>query len=218
MQQSTACITPPSRYGVCSPPEAPGTTRRLLWRPPPCRESRGSPRSLGAAAALGCSSRHPGHSPCRARPAPPPLLARTGSGSRTSWPPPRAPSAPALSLSARARAPPSAPAHAQPLLTPGAAAPAQAHSDSETGAEKAAFIEGMRRSEAQAEVHSHFTQTCPRRFGASHRGALGGLRLLLAVLRFHGGEEQNLLRTAIASAAAPSDNATSHPRVPPELP
>lgn len=79
----------------------------------------------------------------------------------------------------------------------------------------------MRCSEAQAEVpspHSGFTRRCPRRSGALHRGTLGRLRLLLAVLWFHGGEEQHLLQTPIASAAAPTRNTTSRAQVSRELP
>lgn len=58
---------------------------------------------------------------------------------------------------------------------------------------------------AQMDVpspHSSFPRRCLRRSGTSHRGALGGLRLLLAVLRFHGGEEQHLLQTESVSGRA----------------
>lgn len=42
MQQPTTCITPPSRCGLCSSPEAPGTTS-LLSRPPPLPRDQRQP-------------------------------------------------------------------------------------------------------------------------------------------------------------------------------
>lgn len=77
MQQPTRCIRPPSRCGPRSSPEAPGNTC-LLLRPPPCRETRGSPRAEGAAAAPPAA---PGAVPVRPslpRDTAPPLRARPG--------------------------------------------------------------------------------------------------------------------------------------------
>lgn len=178
MQQPTECITPPSRRGLCGSPEVLGTTC-LLLRPPPCRETRDSPRSEGRC------HRARAHIPGPRRNPSTPLPTRRDTGSAASRQDAR------QQPNRRDRAAPRAPQRTRSRFS-GAAALAQAHKDSDTGSEKAAFIEGVRRSEAQAEVpspHSGFTRRCPRRSGALHRGALGGLRLLLAVLWFHGGEE-----------------------------
>lgn len=165
--------------------------------------------------ALQRTSRHPGRSPCK------PLPTRRANGAAAPrreerrQPNLRGRTAPRPAQCPRTRSCVSA------RRPPGAVSPAQAHKDSETGAEKAAFIESMHRSEAQTEVpspRSGFTRRCPRRSGPSHRGALGGLPLLLVVLRFHGGEEQHLLQTEMASTAPPTGNATSRAQISRELP